>query len=274
MRALREAQDLSVDQFAATLGVGAGEVRGWEAGTLRVPAYEGAWMRYMQAQLDRGRAQREAGVEDCPWMLARGDEIHAALEKQDLDGARRLQEEADRHAAGCADCLAVRAWADTQPPLPSPPAPGGLLRALLTFFKWSEGLPAWIRPAVYGAAVFGGVTFLRLLIVLLVRGPSVDAATDVLLGLLAGGAMGAAGGLTWAAVHRPLRRLGRAAPYVAGMVAAAGGGLVITLLLPLLGEDGISLADSSGWAMVAFSAVFGGLMLGRLWLRKLDDSAG
>lgn len=271
VRALREIRGLSVDQFAADLGVGAGEVRGWEAGTLRVPRDEGAWIRYLLAVHARNQAAEAHGIRDCAWMVAQDPAFASARAREDRRALRRLGEAAVRHAAECPDCQRVRAWLDAQPPLPPVPGPRGFTGQVFAFLEWTQRLPRWMRPAVYGATFFGGITFLRLVGVLLMRGGPGDAAIDTLLGLLVGGAMGAAAGLAWTAVHRPLRRLGRAAPHVAGMLALAAACIVVLAFLTVTGDPELSLADPSGWIVMALAALLAGPVLGRFMMREFGD---
>ncbi len=274
VRTLREIRGMTVDQLAADLGVGAGEVRGWEAGTLRVSRDEGAWIRYLLAVHARNRAAQADGIRDCAWITAQDAAFESARAREDHGTLWRLREAADRHAADCPDCLRVRDWLAAQPPLPPVPRPRGFTGQFAAFLEWAQGLPTWMRPAVYGATVFGGITFLRLVGVLLMRGAPLDAALDTLRGLLVGGAMGAAGGLAWTAARGPSRRLGRAAPYVAGMLAVAAACLVVLGFLTITGDREISLADPSGWIVLALAALLAGPVLGGFITRELGADGG
>lgn len=266
VRALREQLGHSVDHFAATMGVGPGEVRGWEAGTLRIPRSEGAWMRRMLASEARGRAAAEAGITDCAWIVSRQDAFQAG--KRTVRALRQFKEDVDRHTRDCPDCLRVHEWLKTQPPLPPLPGVQGVRGWIDGFAEWAGTLPAPLRPPVYGAALGGVLMVVRaaLLLLLKVRTPVVLAGLP--LALAVGMALGALAGVTWMLVHRPLRRMGKAAPYVTGVVVA----VVCTLAFLVSGMLRGDAQLSSDWLTLFLVAVMGGLLLGHALLRHLEPT--
>lgn len=265
VRALRAQMELSVDHFAAHLGVGPGEVRGWEAGTLRVPRYEGAWIRHTLAWEARRLAAVADGVQDCSWLVERQSALHAELERERVRAIRRFNDDVARHTPDCPDCARVRAWLETQPPLPPAPQPGGVRGLAAGFVAWGQALPAWLRPAVYGAAVGGVMAVLRAALMLLLRRPTGTVLGYLPLVLAVAVCLGALAGATWTLVHRPLRRLGRAAPYVTGMVITAVCTGVV-LVPTALRAGGV---DADGVAPVLVATVVGGLILGHSLLRHV-----
>ncbi|HEX6910459.1 MAG TPA: hypothetical protein VF142_08690 [Longimicrobium sp.] len=269
VRALRARMELSVDQFAAHLGVGPGEVSGWEAGTLRVPRYEGAWIRHTLAWEARRQAARADGIHDCPWLVERQSAFHAEVERERGRAIRRFNDDVARHTGDCPHCARVREWLETQPPLPPAPQPGGVRGLAARFVAWGQTLPAWLRPAVYGAAVAGVMAVLRAALMLLLRRPTGAVLGELPLVLGVAVCLGALAGATWMLVHRPLRRLGRAAPYVTGVVMTA----VCTgvVLVPMaLGAGGVNADDVTP---VLLATVVGGLILGHSLLRHVDGAA-
>jgi hypothetical protein len=265
VRALRERLGHTVDHFAATMGVGPGEVRGWEAGTLRIPRTEGAWMRRMLASEARARAAAEAGITDCAWIVARQDALEAG--KRTARTVQQLREDVDRHTRDCPDCLRVRDWLQTQPPLPPPPGASGVRGWIAGFVEWTRTLPAPLRPPVCGAALGAVLMVVRAALLLLVKVRTSVVLGGLPLALAVGMALGALGGATWMLAHRPLRRLGKAAPYVTGVVVA-----VVCILAFLV--SGMLRGDtqlSGDWLIHFLVAVVGGLLLGHAFLRHLDD---
>ena len=265
VRALREQLGHSVDHFAATMGVGPGEVRGWEAGTLRIPRTEGAWMRRMLASEARGRAAAEAGITDCAWIVAREEAFQAG--KRTIPALQQFKEDVDRHTRDCPDCLRVHEWLRTQPPLPPPPGDPGVRGWIAGFAEWARTLPAPLRPAVHGAALGAVLMVIRAALLLLVKVRTSVVLGGLPLALAVGMALGALGGVTWMLAHRPLRRLGRAAPYATGVVVA----IVCTLAFLVSGMLRGDTQLSADWLILFLAAVVGGLLLGHALLRHGGD---
>lgn len=268
VRALREQLGHSVDHFAATLGVGPGEVRGWEAGTLRIPRTEGAWMRRMLASEARERAAAQAGVTDCAWIVARERAFLVEREKEGIRAVQRMREEVARHARDCPDCLRVREWLATQPPLPPPPGAPGVRGWIAGFVEWTRTLPAPLRPPVCGAALGGVLMVIRAALLLLLKVRTAVVLGGLPLALAVGMALGALGGVAWMLAHRPLRRLGKAAPYLTGVVVA----VVCTLAFLAPRTLGGLARPASDWLILLLVAVLGGLLLGHALLRHLDPT--
>lgn len=266
VRALRAQLELSVEQLAAHLGVGPGEVRGWEAGTLRIPRHEAGWIRHMLAFQARRVAAQAEGIRDCPWLVERQAALSAELPRERGKAIRRFKDDVGRHVAGCPECGRVRAWLDTQPPLPVAPPPRSMRGLAAGFVAWGQTLPAWLRPAVYGAAVGGVMALLRSALLLLLRRPAGTVLGELPRVLAVALCLGALAGATWMLVHRPLRRLGAAAPYVTGMVmTAVCTGVVLTPAA--VGAGGL---DADGVTLVLAATVVGGLVLGHSILRHVD----
>jgi transcriptional regulator with XRE-family HTH domain len=267
VRAARETLGLSQERLAAELAVTEREVRAWEDGTARVPgrfAQLLAWQTAMQSQAD---ALVEAGLPECEWVQAWAAEPVPA---RDAEQTRRLAA-LDAHAEQCPTCLARMRYVDEHlPPLPDPPMPAWL-RLLVRFRERVERLPRWMQPAAYGAAAVGLITLARAVIAMLVVGPSLE-----LLGMAAAGAgvgayMGAVGGLAYHAVRDPLRRFGRAGPYLTGIVVVAA--YLLALAAPVYLLTGAPVLDPGVWIIAMAVTAFFGFLLGHWWFRDAEPAA-
>lgn len=267
IRALRDELEETQEELAATLGVTVREVRAWEAGTLPVPRHEAQWIRHFLGINARSRAAVEADIRGCAWLDNWRERFTGAFRAADIT---RLVAQAERHMENCPQCLQMKAWEETQPPIPPAPVPKGWAGVLVAFFDWVQSLPAWLRPAAYGVALFGGVTLLRVVLILLLD-PSIAAAGEALKAVLVGSTLGAIGGLTWAAVREPLRPLGRARPFVGGAMLGVVGALAMGVFFTLTGDPEMSLTTPGGWVMLPIAALVSGPVLGFTILREDKD---
>ncbi len=190
-----------------------------------------------------------------------GDAMPEAQAALDAHVAR-----ARAHAADCAACGARDAFLaerfPTMPPMPMP----RFARALQGGMTWVEARPAWLRPAILGAAALAALTAIRVVIVL----PSALREPRLLLAalgaLLAASAAGAFGGLVYALLGRPLRRVPVVGPYLAGMVAVAGYLLAILGIVAIGDRDTPRDLVSDGIFLVGLSALLGAFV-GHRWFR-------
>lgn len=198
----RERLGLTVDQFAAELGITPHVLEAWERGTLAVPRRLAQIVAYRLGLADREAALAESGLPECGWFRA--------WENAEIPPARGAWEShmhaGRRHAALCPICQARDNFLRERfPPLPAPPVPRWfeLLRA---FSVWLRRWPEWARPAIVGALLLGGLTLGRVLLALptLARDPSAISAG--LANILVGAAAGAAGGAIYGALRRVVVR--------------------------------------------------------------------
>ena len=122
-------------------------------------------------------------------------------------------------------------------------------------------VPSWLRPAVVGAVLLGGIVLVRILVSLgSIRGTVTSAAAAV--GAAAGA--GGAGGLAYSLTRPTLRKLGRPGDYVTGVVTVAAYMGALAVAAPYaFGESLIKdRTELSGYAVV--SVVFG-LLIGHKW---------
>jgi uncharacterized membrane protein YeiH len=88
---------------------------------------------------------------------------------------------------------------------------------------------------------------------------------------------GAGGGLAYALIGRPLRRVPHVGPYLAGIVAVMSYlAVILFLVAPALGEHIIEPGDRLGWVVFAVMGVLYGATIGRDLLHEsgeFDDAA-
>ena len=89
-------------------------------------------------------------------------------------------------------------------------------------------------------------------------------------GLLIAAGLGAAAGTVYAAAGRPLLRIPRAGPYLAGILTACGYGAALGFAAPFLDKDEprLSWHTPEPWLITAVIGLSAGLVLGRLFARQ------
>lgn len=261
VRHARELLRLSQGDLAAELGVVPDVVAAFETGAVRVPPRIAKILRWRVAIEENERALEAAGHGPCQESLVLLNRFHAP-------GADPMAtvKAFEAHAAACRQCQAREAFARTLPPLPDPPSsPTG--RAFNAFVAFTERLPGWARPAVWGAVLIGAIVMVRVLITMLRAGPSWRLLELGALGLAAGAYLGAVGGITYHFVHPRARRLGRLAPYVTAIACALAYMFAFLMPAALMGQDVAS--DPVDWVAAGVIAVFFGLVLGYVF-RNMD----
>lgn len=262
VQAARERLGLSQERLAAELTVTEAEVRGWEAGTVRIPGRFAQRLAWQAALKEREDLLLGAGLPECEWVQAwEREPIPEKLEQR----TRKL-EALSAHAEQCPTCQARARYAEEHlPPLPDAPMPLWI-RVVGRFSERVERLPRWLRPAVYGAVLIGLLTLARAALALLVAGPSLGLLGMAAAGLLVGGYLGAVGGLAYHTVREPFRRFGRAGAYLTGVAVAAA--YLLAFAIPeLFLSDEPMLADPAGWLIGGVLAAVFGLMIGHWWFR-------
>lgn len=158
--AARERAGLSLDDAAAALDLTPGVVAAWEAGTVRIPRRVAQEMTWRAAAAQRRAALATSGLPECGWVAAWEREPPATSTKKQL---RRL-EAFTKHAAACPTCRAREQYvAERFPPMPPRPLTGWL--AIVGWFKERiDRLPAWLRPAAWGAVIFFAMTAIRVVL--------------------------------------------------------------------------------------------------------------
>ena len=137
-----------------------------------------------------------------------------------------------------------------------------MIRTLALVLRVTERLPSWLRPAFLGAAALCGIVAFRMLfaVPVLVRQPA--KLRELGLGLLAATAAGAAGGLCYTVIGKPLLRVPLAGPYLAGVAMVAGYVLPLVVAMPFISPGEPLLANFVSPPSFAVAAVLCGLMVG------------
>jgi hypothetical protein len=86
---------------------------------------------------------------------------------------------------------------------------------------------------------------------------------------------GAAGGLVYSFVGRPLLRIPRVGPYLAGIATVAGYLGAIAVLIPFIDPDGPDFfGDPAGRFSFAFCVLLFGIVMGWSWFSRPDALGG
>lgn len=260
--AARERLGLSPEQLAAELGVTEKEVRAWEADRIHISKRLARQLAWRAAVAEREAALEASGLPECEWVQA----WQAKPKPQKTKALTEHFEALNAHAEECSVCQARADYAEQHlPPLPDPPAPGWV-NALQWFIGSVEKVPKWARPAVYGGVIVGVITLLRVVLVGLGQGFSIDLLGMALAGIGIGMYLGAVGGVAYSLVRKPFRALGRAGDYLTGIICMLAYLLAFAIPAAVLMQDPM-FSDVTGWAILSFVAVLFGLIMGHTWFR-------
>jgi hypothetical protein len=255
---------LSPGELAAEIGLTEPVVRAWEDGSLRIPREYAIQIVWRAAVAERQAALASSGLPECTW-VARWMDLappSSAAQREHLEALRR-------HAAACPQCTARAHFIEQNfPPMPELPIPAPV-RVLRIAGKLLKRLPQWLRAAVVGAFAVGVFTILRVVgMAIGGDGPSPLDALLLIAGSLIGGAyLGAVAGITYAIVRDPLRKIGRAGDYVAGILCVWAYLLASVIPMQLLtGRPAFATPEDA--AAIAFGGAVVGVIIGHLWFRR------
>jgi hypothetical protein len=255
---------LSHGELAAEMGLTEPVVRAWEDGSLRIPKEYAIQIVWRAAVAERQAALASSGLPECTW-VARWMDIappRGAAQREHLDALRK-------HAATCPQCTArARFIEENFPPMPDLPVPTPL-RLLRAAGKALKRLPQWLRATVVGAVAVGIFTILRIAgMAIAGEAPAPLEALLLIAGSILGGAyLGAVAGITYAIVRDPLRKIGRAGDYVAGILCVWAYLLASVIPMQLLtGRPAFPTPQDA--AAVAFGGAVVGIIIGHLWFRR------
>ena len=259
----REMLGLSRDQFADAIAEHPEQIAEWEGIRGTLPSGLSRRLEWALANEERLVAMRAAGIEDCPWVEARLE----GASSSDLKDLRQRLAAVESHGESCPLCQRRKAFVATLPPLPPPPLPASA-RLIGAMASGVGRLPAWVRPAAWGAIGIGTVTLLRTFLMVALGRVAVSSALVLLVveavGLGAYG--GAVGGGAYALVRSPLRRYGRAGDYLTGLACAYSYVLAFGLPMALFTSEPM-LRRPAGWLVLAVVATVFGLLIGHSWFR-------
>jgi hypothetical protein len=256
---------LSPGELAAEIGLTEPVVRAWEDGSLRIPQHYAIQIVWRAAVAERQAALASSGLPECTWVTRWMDAAPprgAAAQREHLDALRR-------HAALCPHCTARARFVEQNfPPMPDLPVPP-TVRALRTAGTALKRLPGWLRATVVGGVVIGAVTVLRVAgMVVGGQAPSLlDAVLLIARSIAEGAFLGAVAGITYAIVRDPLRQIGRAGDYIAGILCVWAYLLASVIPMQLFtGRPAFATPDEAG--ALALGGVFIGAIVGHFWFRR------
>jgi hypothetical protein len=255
---------LSPGELAAEIGLTEPVVRAWEDGSLRIPQQYAIQIVWRAAVAERQAALASSGLPECAWVARWMDVVppKGVAQRGHLDALRR-------HAAVCPQCTARARFIEQNfPPMPELPVPAPV-RLMRAAGKVLKRLPQWLRSTAVGAVALGIFGILR--VAGMAVGGEAPSALDSLLfigGSIIGGAyLGAVAGITYVIVRDPLRKIGRAGDYIAGILCAWVYILASVIPLQLL-TGRPAFATPNDAAALAMGGAVIGAMIGHLWFRR------
>jgi hypothetical protein len=256
---------LSPGELAAEIGLTEPVVRAWEDGSLRIPQQYAIQIVWRAAVAERQAALASSGLPECAWVTTWMDAAPprgGAAQREHLDALRR-------HAAVCPHCTARARFVEQNfPPMPDLPVPPAV-RALRAAGTMLKRFPGWLRAAVVGAVAVGALTIVRVAgMAIGGEGPSpLNALFLIARSIVTGAYLGAVAGITYAIVRDPLRKIGRAGDYVAGILCVWAYLLASVILMELLtGRPAFATPDEA--AALAFGGAVIGALIGHFWFRR------
>lgn len=143
---------------------------------------------------------------------------------------------------------------------------------LAWLFNIAIRLPNWLQPALLGAVTLAGFTSLRLLFVLPALFTEPAAVGEALVVVMVAAVGGAAGGLVYSLLGRPLLKVPNVGPYLAGIVLVGGYLGALAVVIPYVDPDSRRFFRSPGglFSLVLCVLIFG-IAIGRSWFTGPDS---
>ena len=254
---------MSRAELATALAVTEERIELWE-GTGRLPSLDSRRLEWAMACEQRERELAAAGHPSCPV----ADDI---VESSKAEGFEKQMQLAREHSTDCDHCQARIAYIRTLPPLPDFPLPGWM-GAVHRLAVWTGTLPAFLRPAVWGAVGFGAMTLFKAVLMTAIapRTMGLKAWGMALAAVGLGAYMGAVGGLAWSAIKPIALKLGRPGDFLAAAVAVNACLLSVLLPIRLFKMDDVPHTGVFVVTLLAMGTVVG-LFLGRSTLRLTPE---
>jgi hypothetical protein len=141
-----------------------------------------------------------------------------------------------------------------------------MTRILDWLFAITDRFPRWSQPALLGAFILGGIVSLRLLFVLPALFTDPPIVREALVVVMIGAAGGAAAGLVYSLIGRPLLKVTAVGPYLTGIVTVAGYMGALALLVPYVDPEAPRFFGSClGLFSYLFCVLLFGMVMGRSW---------
>jgi hypothetical protein len=264
--ARRSRLGISIEALAADVNQHVDEVRRWETVTGELPRSMSRSLEWSLANLEREQAMERSGIPSCPWAEAKVKEI----DPKRPASMERVIADLDAHRKTCDICQRRAAFAATLPPLPTMPLSPSL-GVIVAVSDTIKRLPPWLRPAATGAVIVGAMTLVRAFFMLVFsRGANAGHTLLIVLeGVAVGAYAGAIGGAAYALVKKPAGYLGKAGPYVIGVICMYAYLLAFGIPLTLFTSDDTFRTPGS-WLIAAIIGTVFGLFIGHSWFRKTD----
>ena len=277
VRAARETLGLSHDQLAAELSLTPAIIQAWEDGRVRATGRSAQLLEWRAAVITHDSAMAASGLPVCQTAQALLTNIDDAAPELNQSGkalehsVKTFEQTAkalEQHAATCSTCQARKEFALTLPPMPDFPldSGGGILTKVFTRIGQ---LPAWLRPAAWGALLVGGMVLVRVAFTMLARGPSWKLLGMAAGAFLIGGYLGAVGGFVYHRVRPRTRGWGRIGDYVTGVACVWGYAVALLLPLALFSRDP-EFREPGMWISMAGVGLLAGSLVGHFWFREGD----
>lgn len=274
VRAARESLGLTHDQLAAELGLTPSVIRGWEDGRVRATGRQARMLEWRAAAHQHETAMAASGLLMCPTadaLLRKMEDAtpHAGQSAKEVERSVRALEQSakalEQHATTCATCQTRKEFISKLPPMPEFPyeVGGGMLSRIATGI---ERLPAWLRPAAWGALLVGGMVLVRVAFAMLARGPSWRLLGMAAVACLVGGYLGAVGGFVYHLVRPRTRGWGRVGDYVTGVACVWGYAVALLLPAAFFSQDA-AFRQPSMWIIMAGLGLLAGSLIGHFWFR-------
>lgn len=262
VRAVREERGWTLDEMADAVHASPLEVAAWEAGTLRPPEKQEAWVRWLIAHDAWHARVIDAGLPQCRWVQAHAPDLHAQdLEQRFLDWHINNASLA-HHVESCDACMAVRDFARRTPPNPAPPG-DDFDRLSARYERWVSRRPGWMRAPLRLISAIPVLACVALI-------PDEGAGWPATVAGLAFGGMFA--GLVHRVARAKMAGLSAKYPYTAGVLASAFG-VGSGLLLWNVYDSALHVTDARVLAGAGLTAVAMGLVSGAR-VRREQDEAG
>ena len=264
-QAIQAKLGLTNDALAAELGLTPAVIEAWREGRAGVPRRHAETLRWRGAVAERLAALDASGLPSCEW-IAEWDEQKPP--PSDAAAPRELAR-FERHIAQCPTCVARETFVNERfGPMPPAPTAGGVLG---TVVGQVDRLPKWAQPAAFGALFIGGMTIVRMVVLLprLFRHP--QQLPSVLLAIVAAMGAGASGGLVYSAARGPTRRLGRAGDYLLGVICMYTYLGIAALVAPIAFGRAL-VRDRLEFNVFLVVGLGFGLLIGHSWFRESETA--
>jgi transcriptional regulator with XRE-family HTH domain len=257
VRGLRVARGWTVEQLADDVHASPLEVSAWEAGTVQVPAFPAARVRW-HLEMDRWNAALAAALCEnppCDWMRANLPHLQERAFVDSAGATWAHNREFREHFPGCAYCRARWQAAEAVGNPPREPDADSIERRT-QYDAWLEFLPRWARRPARALLGFADLALLALLIATI---PDADSGLPA---RITGLGIGTLAGIGFFRLTRyALSGLADRHPYLAGLCAGAVASVVGSLLWRFY-DASVHLSDPRLWMGAAAVATAVGLISG------------